>query len=130
MSDMIARSGPFGILIVLLAILNLGLVTLALVQMLGTGNRINPSLRNRINQVLFWGAFGAVIGLLGQANGIYLALRVVANAPVVSPPILMEGFAVSFSTTIMGLGFLALSSLAWFGLRGMHNRQMEAAAAP
>ena len=127
MFDIIRASGPFGVIIVLLVLLNLGLVVWTLVQLLGSEGPGSPALRNRINAVLFWGAVGGVLGLLGQANGIYLALRVISRAPEVSPPIVMEGFAISFLTTIMGLVFLLGSALAWMALRTLHIRRVPGA---
>ena len=62
------------------------------------------------------------MGILGQASGIYTALRVVSAASEISPPIVMEGFAISFLTTIMGLVIFLGSGLAWIGLRAMHDR--------
>jgi biopolymer transport protein ExbB/TolQ len=64
-----------------------------------------------------------VVGLLGQANGIYLALRVISRAPEISPPVVVEGFAISFLTTIMGFLLLLGSALAWMGLRTLHGRK-------
>ncbi len=124
MFEVIQRSGPYGVLICILVLLNLGLVAWALAQLLGSNGRIGPTLKNRINAVLFWGLIGAVVGLLGQANGIYLALRVVSQAPEISPPVVMEGFAISFLTTIMGFLLLLGSSLAWMGLRTLHGRRL------
>jgi biopolymer transport protein ExbB/TolQ len=109
--------------------LNLGLAVWSLASMLSSSTRLGPSLKNRINALLFWGAFGAVVGFLGQASGIYSALRAISAASEISPPIVMEGFAISFLTTIMGLVIFLGSGLAWMGLRGMYNRLSRAAPA-
>lgn len=126
MFDIIRHSGPWGVILTALLLLNLGLAGWALSSLLTSGGKVGPALRNRINAILFWGAFGAVVGFLGQANGIYLALRVVSRAPDISPPIVMEGFAISFLTTIMGLALLLASGLAWMVLRTMYFRRIEA----
>ena len=126
MFDTILDSGPFGVILVLLVLLNLALVVWTLVQLFGSEGSVKPALRNRINAILFWGAVGGVLGLLGQANGIYLALRAISRAPEISPPIVMEGFAISFLTTIMGFVLLLGSALAWMGLRSLHGRKLPA----
>jgi hypothetical protein len=77
--DIIRQSGPFGLVLCVLVLLNLGLVGWTLVQLLGSEGRARPALRNRINTILFWGVMGALVGLLGQASGIYLASRAVAR---------------------------------------------------
>ena len=128
MFDIIRVSGPWGIVLTALILLNLGLVGWCLTSLLSPNGKVGPALRNRINAILFWGAFGAVAGLLGQATGIYLALRAISAAAEVSPPIVMEGFAISFLTTIMGFLLLAGSALAWMGLRTLHGRRLGAAA--
>jgi biopolymer transport protein ExbB/TolQ len=97
--------------------------------MLSSNIQLGQSLKNRINALLFWGAVGAVVGLLGQASGIYAALRAISTASEISPPIVMEGFAISFLTTMMGLMIFLGSGLAWMGLRGMYNRLSRAVPA-
>ena len=122
MTDFIRLSGPWGIVLTAIFLLNLGLLVWSLSSLLTTGGKIGPALRNRINAILFWGVVGAVVGLLGQATGIYLALKTVSAAPEISPPIVMEGFAISFLTTIAGFLLLLLSGLAWMALRSMHGK--------
>jgi biopolymer transport protein ExbB/TolQ len=109
--------------------MNLALAIWALTAILGSAGGTRSGIENRINAILFWGAFGAGVGLLGQATGIYLALRAVGSAPEISPPIVMEGFAISFVTTIVGLIFFLVSALVWFALRAIHRREMQTAAA-
>jgi biopolymer transport protein ExbB/TolQ len=129
MSEFIRLTGPWGIVLAALIVLNLGLAAWSLASMLSSSIRLGPSLKNRINAVLFWGAFGAVLGFLGQVSGIYAALRAISTASEISPSVVMEGFAISFLTTIMGLVMFLGSSLAWLGLRGMYNRLSRAVPA-
>ena len=128
MIDVIRQAGPFGYLIGALFLVNGGLAGLILIRLLGAGERAGPALRSRINTILFWGVMGAVAGLLGQASGIYRALMVVARAPEISPPVVIQGFAISFITTILGLVLLLVSALVWLGLRSMHGRRMGGGA--
>jgi biopolymer transport protein ExbB/TolQ len=129
MFDFINASGPYGLLICGLGLLNLGLVGWILLKLLGDRLERSPALEGKINAVLFWGAIGAVLGVLGQANGIYLSLRVIRAATEISPNVVAEGFAVSFTTTIMGLLLLLFSGLAWMALRGWYRRVTRYTAA-
>ena len=126
MFEIIQQSGPWGIILSALTLLNLGLAGWCLISLLNSDRKLGPTLKNRINAVLFWGAIGALVGLLGQANGIYLALRAVSRATAISPPTVMEGFAISFLTTIIGLLLLLGSALAWMGLKSLHARRLPA----
>jgi hypothetical protein len=129
MTEFFRSSGPWGIVLTLLFLLNFGLILWCLVSLLGKGGKTGLALRSRINAILFWGVFGAAVGLLGQAMGIYLALRVVSTAPEISPPVVMEGFAISFLTTIAGLLLLLGSGLAWMVLRSMYGKMVRAVPA-
>lgn len=129
MIEFIRFSGPWGIVLSLLYVLNIGLAVWCLVTLFGGRGKVGPALRSRINAILFWGVFGAAVGLLGQATGIYLALKAVSGAPEISPPIVMEGFAISFLTTIAGLLLLLGSGLAWMTLRSMYGKRAQAVAA-
>lgn len=129
MIEFIRFSGPWGIVLALLFLLNTGLALWCLVALFGKSGKVVPALRSRINAILFWGVFGAAVGLLGQATGIYLALRAVSAAPEISPPVVMEGFAISFLTTIAGLLLLIGSGLAWMALRAIYGRRVQAVPA-
>jgi biopolymer transport protein ExbB/TolQ len=74
------------------------------------------SLERGLGAILFWGCVAAVLGFLGQFHGTYLSLRVISQAPVISPALVAEGLAVSLITTLFGLILLALAAVAWFGL--------------
>lgn len=123
MFEIFRISGPWGVLIGLLIVMNLVLLGWTSVHIM-KGEEVSVSkLPNRINAILFWGIFGAVAGLLGQANGIYLSLRAIGRATEISPAVIMEGAAVSFLTTIMGLLLLLGSALAWMALRSLYRRR-------
>jgi biopolymer transport protein ExbB/TolQ len=77
---------------------------------------------NGINAILFWGALSAILGLLGQSSGLYNSLNVIAQAQAISPNLVAQGFAESFSTTIIGLTTLVLSAVAWFALNAWKRR--------
>ena len=114
--------GPWGIILLVLILVNVCLVGWSVVKLSTNGHHKNPSLEGKINAVLFWGAMGAVLGVLGQLNGIYLALRVILAAAEIDPAVVAEGFAISFLPTLFGLALLAGSALAWFVLRAVYGR--------
>ena len=64
----------------------------------------------------------AVLGLLGQTVGIYIALTAIRQASDVAPWIVLEGFMVSFTPTLLGLVILTASALLWYGLKGWGRR--------
>ena len=75
-----------------------------------------------INAILFWGGVAAVLGVLGQFHGIYQALNVIAQATEISPPIIWQGLAVSFTTTLAGLATLVIAALIWVTLQAVYRR--------
>jgi hypothetical protein len=123
MIDLIRYSGPWGIILTVLILVNLGLAAWSLVSLLASGQRLGVGVKRRIDAILFWGAMGAVVGVLGQVMGIYLALQAIIAAPEISPPVVMEGFSISFLTTITGLSLLLVSGLVWMGLRALFLRR-------
>ncbi|MBT8397793.1 MAG: hypothetical protein HKO65_09950 [Gemmatimonadetes bacterium] len=124
MIDLIRFSGPWGIFLTVLIVVNLVLAGWSLMSLLGPGPIPGPGVKRRIDAILFWGLMGAVAGILGQVMGIYLALQAIRAAPEISPPVVMEGFSISFLTTIGGLFLLLGSGVVWMGLRALLNRKM------
>ena len=109
MFEVIRVSGPWGILLSILILLNIGLVAWSLSRLVGSKGKVGSALKNPINAILFWGATGAVVGVLGQVTGVYLALNAIRRATEISPAVIMEGAAISFIPTITGLLFLLCS---------------------
>jgi len=65
----------------------------------------------------FWGGVGLVLGLMGQGTGLYNALSAISRASAISPAVIAQGLAESFSTTLVGLTILLVALLAWLGVR-------------
>ena len=122
--------GPWGMMLLVLILVNVCLVGWSVVKLSTNGRQKDSSLEGKINAVLFWGAMGAVLGVLGQLNGIYLGLSAILAAPEIDPAVVAEGFAISFLPTLFGLALLAGSALAWFILRAAYGRTMRVPVAP
>ncbi len=114
----------------LIAIAVVGLALSAAARLRQAGPVDSATVEHNVNSVLFWGCVAAVVGILGQFHGIYQALKVISMAEAVAPPIIWGGLAVSFSSTLAGLGILLIASLLWAALRGgLHRRERQLRAA-
>lgn len=70
-----------------------------------------------LNDILFWGGITAIVGIVGQLSGIWVALNEMMKAQDISPQIVMIGYFSSFVSTQYGLMVLLFSALIWWGLR-------------
>ncbi len=123
MLNIITMSGPYGPILVILALVVLYL-TLRGTGLLLSGKTADPQhLAERMNGLLFWGGVAAILGFLGQCGGTYLAVSAILQATEVSPAIIAEGFVVSFVPTLFGLGILFFSLAAWGCLRLLARRR-------
>ena len=96
------QAGMFGIPLLILTLVILGLTIRGL---LGRGGSAGAPL-------IFWGVVAAVLGLLGQASGLFHALTAIAAAEAIDPRRVSQGFAESFSTSLWGLGLLLAAMIA------------------
>ncbi len=127
MLDFIHACGPFGWPLVALAVLVAVLSVTAALQVWRAESLPSLTIENRITSVLVWGGIAAVLGLLGQCAGIYVALQAISRATEISPPVVWEGFATSFTTTLFGLTVLLMAGVAWLVLRGLYGRALRLA---
>lgn len=81
-----------------------------------------PGLRAEIDGVLFWGAFAAVLGLIGTLGGVALMARSLAQVSGAPASLIWGGLRVALIPTAFGLALLALCLLAWYGLRTARRR--------
>ncbi len=70
-----------------------------------------------IDAVLFWGAFGAVVGLLGTLGGLAQAARAIEHAGAVNASLAWGGLRVAMHPLLLGLAVLVLALPLWFALR-------------
>ncbi len=110
----IKTGGPLMYVLVVLAIVLIVLTARKAMQLYGKSESDGNDLERGLHAILFWGAFSAVLGVYAQLSGIYRALMQIIAAADISPPIIAEGMAISFHTTLFGLSVFLLSGLAWF----------------
>ena len=117
MGDLIRQSGPTGTLIVILSLVIAALVVRRAIQLSRRSFTPGPAWEAGLNSILFWGAFTAVLGFLGQCLGIYHALTEISHASEISPTVVAMGFYISFTPTLLGLTVLVVAALCWYALR-------------
>jgi biopolymer transport protein ExbB/TolQ len=106
--------GPFGPLLTIIALVIAVLIVRKIVDLWIRKDLSPHKLESGLHAILFWGAVSAVLGVLGQITGIYNALSVIVRATEISPNVVAQGFAESFTTTIFGIEILVISAIAWF----------------
>lgn len=116
------QMGPYAIPLVLLAMVVLVLTVLRASQASKAQPGHGTDLQAGINAIVFWGAIAAVMGFLGQFQGMYNGLRAMAAATELSPFVIARGLAESFSTTLFGLIIFLFSAVVWFALGSMARR--------
>ncbi len=127
--ELIRMSGPTGTIHVILAVVIAVIAVRRVMQHAGGSFVAGPEWDASVNGILFWGVFAAVLGLLGQTVGIYIALTAIRAATDVAPWIVVEGFMVSFTPTLLGLLILTVASLVWYGLKSWGRRAARKLAA-
>jgi hypothetical protein len=127
--ELIRISGPFGLLAAILGLVVLVLVVMKTVQLSRRSMTPGQAWESSLNTILFWGAYAAVLGFLGQCYGIYEAMLAIRQAGELSPVVVAVGFAVSFTSTLIGLAVLAFAALCWFALRYWSQRVTVGATA-
>ncbi len=112
----INSGGPVMWLLIVLFIVIVVLIVRAALQLMQTRGGTPAVMPGSVHAILFWGVFAGVLGIYGQLAGIYRALNIIITAPEISPPVIVEGLAISFHTTLFGLVILMGAGLAWFVL--------------
>ena len=125
MLNAIRLAGPTGWMMVILALV-IAVIAVQKIVQLSRGSAVPGAAWDAgINAILFWGAFAAVLGFLGQCLGIYNAMLAIRQASEISPAVIAEGFFVSFTSTMIGVAILVVSALCWFALRVWANRSLR-----
>lgn len=117
--------GPTGFLLLILSIVVVALAVRGFIQLFARKDAIHPGTRQGVHAIIFWGAFSALLGILGQCTGIYNALGAIARASEISPAVIMAGLAESFTSTLFGLTIFIVSALLWFILHSRYRHLTE-----
>lgn len=75
-----------------------------------------------LHAIMFWGILSAVFGFLGQITGVYNALQAISKAKEISPQVIAQGLAQSYTTTIFGVEMLLVAGIVWFLLLGRYRK--------
>ncbi|MFC1484005.1 MotA/TolQ/ExbB proton channel family protein [Candidatus Neomarinimicrobiota bacterium] len=114
--------GPFMWLLLIIAV---GILALAIrkgYDLFGGAEKDTALLERGINAIIFWGILSAVVGWLGQLSGIYRSIQVIIHAEAISPPVIAQGFAISFLTTLFGLWIFLVAGIVWFVFRARYKK--------
>jgi len=127
MSMFLRACGIFAWPLLIIAAVNLVLIVVSVVRLAGRDRDRGAETLYGIHAILFWGGLAAVLGFLGQHSGLYIALTVISRAREIAPGRVAQGFAESFTTTILGMSILVVSAVAWFALQAWYRRRNQAA---
>lgn len=128
MMDVFMAGGFFMWPIAAAAVLVLGLAATAATRLTRDGADPGPELRSRIDAILFWGGFAAVLGVLGTTGGIAQMARAIEVAGGASAALVWGGVQLALVTTLFGLAVLIVSLLLWYALSLAAGGRMSAAA--
>lgn len=121
MIDWFASGGFFMWPVLLAGLIVVGLTVDAVRRVLDSGQD-RHRIRGRIDSVLFWGGFAALVGLLGTLGGITQMAGVLQGSGGAPAELVWGGIGNTLTTMIFGLAVLLLALAIWFGLRATHRR--------
>lgn len=125
MFQFIRNAGPWGTLLSLLALLNFALLVWTIVTLYGGKTFSATKVKQLLESFRHVGKISIVAGVLGQLNGIYLALGAIRAATDISPVVIFDGAMVSFTSTIMGLTIGLITYICYAILTVLATRQAE-----
>ncbi|MCK5729469.1 MAG: MotA/TolQ/ExbB proton channel family protein [Draconibacterium sp.] len=76
-----------------------------------------------VNYIIMYGSLAFIIGLLGQAVGVFAAFAAIQAAGDVSPALIAGGLRVSMIVPLYGLFYFILSIPVWMVLREKIKRK-------
>lgn len=130
MADWFAQGGFFMWPLLLIGLV-VGGQTLRAALALGRGRIGAPGeLESRLQAILFWGIFAAVLGLLATLGGISQIATTIGRAGGAEPFLVWGGVGVALVTLIFGMLILIAAAVAWFALWQWYGRRQRGAARP
>jgi hypothetical protein len=114
--------------LIAIAIAVLGLSVWSWTSLPGNRTAADAVVETRIDSVLFWGAYGVVLGILGTLIGIAQAASAIQafGAETVSAALVWGGIQVAMITVIFGFLIFSVALVAWFALRVRYRRRIAA----
>lgn len=112
-----------GIMMYLLLAIALGVAVLAVRSWLRL--RRGPAdavVETTIDAILFWSAYGVILGLLGTLVGLAQAAQAVERAGAVEVTLIWGGVKVALIPTIFSLVIFSIAFIIWFALRMRYRR--------
>lgn len=116
--------------LLLVAVGVLVLVARTAVKVFDSADRVPEEIEGGLHTILFWGAFSAVLGLLGTTIGITQMAQAIMLAGAVEPMLVWGGVAVALPPVIFGLLILLVAAFCWLLLRQQLLRRRGGRARP
>jgi hypothetical protein len=85
------------------------------------------TLEQRIDGVLFWGAYAALLGVLGTVVGFFQTGSMLQQAGEASSQLIWGGVRLALTTSIAGLVIFAVALIVWYALRSAYRGRVAQA---
>ena len=85
-------------------------------------DRVDPALEAYLRAIPFWGGMAVLVGFVGQYSGIYNAATAISKAKAISPAVVAQGFAESFSSSLYGMVLLLCAAVVWYALQARYRK--------
>ena len=125
MFQMISEGGPFGLILVLTAIVCFVFIGLAVRDIIGFDAEKYSIAEFNINNIVRVGIFGAALGFLATIMGGYNAIAAIREASDISMYIVYGGINAALSTTILGLQLFVFSAIVLLVLKNILVRMQK-----
>lgn len=124
MMELIEQGGFMMWPLILITLAVVGMSAWSWVSLRAAGSAADAVVETRIDSVLFWGAYGVVLGILGTLVGIGQAARAIEafGGESLNPALVWGGIRVAMITVIFGFLIFSIALVAWFFLRVRYRR--------
>ena len=122
MPEPLAAGGVIMYPLLLTTVAVVALIVLA-ARRVAAADGADPSIEIGIDAILFWGAFGLIVGAIGTLVGIAQAARAIERLGEANAVIAWGGIKVSLIPTIYALLVFGVAALGWWVLRTLYRRR-------
>ncbi len=113
--------GPWKWILILVAFIVFILIGIKTYDLL-IRKKANPQY---LNAILFWGGISALLGIITQLSGLWMALNEIIVAPDISPQMVFVGYLSSFTPSLFGLIVFFVSAICWWGLKNVYHHTID-----